>query len=108
MPMQQLLVRRHHFTYADDAGDARPCAAAAIDFMGEMGGGGSSDSIVALPCGAGVLSGKVWKFGGGGIMVAAAVQEGGWGDAELQSVVRVVQLSDLETLSLNIQKNAIS
>lgn len=107
MPMQRLLVRPH--TLPDiDAGDARMCAAAAIDFMGETSGGRSTDSNVMLPCGEGVLEGRVWKFGGQDIMVAAAVQQGGWGAAEPQAAVNVVQLQDLEKLSLNIQKTALA
>ena len=109
MPMQQLLVRWHSLPGADDAGDAgdaHPCAAAAIDFMGEPVGGSSSDSNAALPCGHGVLVGNVWRFGREGIMVATAVQDAAWESASARACVTVVQLADLESLSLNIQRKA--
>ncbi len=105
MPMQRLLVRPPALQPVDcrlslSAVDgAQPLAAAAIDFMGDAGSG-SSESNVPLPRGDGVLQGRVWSFGGEGVMVAAALGEGGWG---AQAAVRVVQLRELEALALFTQ-----
>ena len=107
MPMQQLLVRPRPLAPSARDGDcleAQPCAAAAIDFCGETSGSSSSDSDAPLPCGECVLSGRVWTFGGGGVMVATAV-EGGRGrgeEAASQAVVRVVQLGDLEAITAKV------
>jgi hypothetical protein len=108
MPMQRLLVRPHPLPDPDVAGDVHACAAAAIDFLGETNGGSSSDSNVTLPSGEGVLEGKVWKLRGQDIMVAAAVQRGGWAAATPQANMNVVQLRDLEVLSLNSQRAALT
>jgi hypothetical protein len=57
----------------------------------------------ALPCGSGVLAGKVWKFGCKGIMVAAAVRKGGWGSGNTSdSNVSVLKLRDLEALAVSM------
>ena len=63
---------------------------------------------MALPCGAGVLSGKVWKFGGDGIMVAAAVRAGGWADSAPHAAVSVVHVQVLEELSLSVQNTELA
>jgi hypothetical protein len=99
MPMQRLLVRSHTLAVVDDRCEVQPYAAAAIDYLGETS---CVDCNVPLPCGEGVLEGKVWKFGGGGVMVAAAVETGGWAQ---EADLRVVHLRDLEALSLNIQND---
>jgi len=105
MPMQQLLVRPRPLSAVAD-GDAQPCAAAAIDFCGETSGSSSSDSDAPLPRGECVLGGRVWRFGGGGVMVATAVQGAGGGgrgeEAASEAVVRVVQLGDLEALAAKV------
>jgi hypothetical protein len=100
MPMQRLMVRPYDRAVVDDRCEAQLYAAAAIDFLGETSESSSSDCNVPLPCGEGVLAGNVWKFGGGGVMVAAAVEDGGWGQ---EAAVRVVRLRDLEALSLSVQ-----
>jgi hypothetical protein len=105
MPMQQLLVRPRSLAALDDIREAQPCADAAIDFMGETASSSSSDSNVKLPCGNGVLAGRVWTFGGKDVMVAAAVGQGGWGEnaaSEAAVRVRVVRLHDLEALALSV------
>jgi hypothetical protein len=103
MPMQQLLVRPRSLAAVDDIREAQPCADAAIDFMGESTSSSSSDSNVKLPCGDGVLAGRVWTFGGKDVMVAAAVGQGGWGgDAASEAAVRVVRLHELEALALSV------
>jgi hypothetical protein len=106
MPMQQLLVRPHALQHVDGVGGARPCAVAAIDFLGETSDSCSDDSNMPLPCGDGVLAGRVWKFTDEEVMVAAAVGEGGWGEeAACEAHVRVVQLHDLQQLALHSQKH---
>jgi hypothetical protein len=106
--MQRLLVRPQPLPCVEDADDVQLCAAAAIDFMGEISGGNSSDSNAELPCGESVLEGKVWKFGGDGIMVAAAVRAGGWADSAPHAAVSVVHVQVLEELSLSVQNTALA
>ena len=105
MPMQQLLVRQHALQHVDRVGGAQPCAVAAIDSFGETSDSCSDDSNMPLPCGDGVLAGRVWKFTDGEVMVAAAVGEGCWGDkAACGALVRVVRLQDLQQLALHTDK----
>ncbi len=105
MPMQRLLVRPCALHAVDCSLSpslvVQPLTAAAIDFMGETDSG-ISESNVPLPCGDGVLAGRVWGFGGEGVMVAAAVREGGW---HSQAAVRVVQLHELEALARHTQSD---
>jgi hypothetical protein len=99
MPMQQLCVHLRPLPAVDDGQEARLCSTAQIDFNDSS----SDHPDAALPCGSGVLAGKVWKFGCKGIMVAAAVRKGGWGSGNTSdSNVSVLKLRDLEALAVSM------